>query len=98
MNASINIWIFALIVMIVCGLSSWRRKLNQMKILYRLGLILLLYTFWVLYGFSIKGLYYDSSSNNIEFNMVNSYISLISQTIGFSFFPYEGMGIVLPVF
>jgi hypothetical protein len=40
----------------------------------------------------------DSSSNNIEFNMVNSDISLISQTIGFSLFPYEGMGIVLPVF
>ncbi len=63
LNASVNIWVFALIVMIVCGLSSWRRKLNQLKFLYRIGLILLLYTLWVLYGFSIKGLYYDSSND-----------------------------------
>ena len=58
---NINIWIFAVIV-IVCGILSWFRKLYQLRIL-RFGLVLLIFTIWVLYGCSIKGLYYDSSVN-----------------------------------
>jgi len=94
---NLNLWWFAMIIMIAYPPIAWVRKLQKFAIGYILGCVMIIYTVFVVFGYSFAGLANNGQRDPEGFVAVNPEQSSVWGMIGFSFFCFEGIGTVMPV-
>ena len=90
----INPWIYATILIIIYAPLAWVRKLQYFSFGYIFGNVMILFTVIVISGYCITLLAKDGPKTD-AFVPVNT--TSLWYMIGFSFYCFEGIGVVLPI-
>ena len=96
-NSQLSLWWFALVIVIFYSPLAWVRRLQYFAIGYILGCTMIIYTVLVVSGCAITGLIEDGPQND-EFYAVNPQTQKVWDMIGFSFYSFEGIGTVMPIY
>lgn len=92
----VNIWWFALLIIFLYSPLAVVRKLQRFSFGYILGNIMILFTIIVVSVYCIRFLVRDGPKDNgVNFKTVNS--AKMWDMVGFSFYSFEGIGIVMPI-
>ena len=91
-----TLWWFALLFIIFYSPLAWVRKLHVFSVGYIIGSAMIFFTVIVISGYCIKGLAEEGPKH--EFYPINPTSSKVWDMIGFSFYSFEGIGTVMPIY
>ena len=89
-----SIWVYAAVIMCVYSPLAWVRELQYFSFGYILGCLMIVFTAIVVSTYCVKGIMEDGPMND-GFRAVNP--KNFWYMIGFSFYSFEGIGVVMPV-
>lgn len=94
----IDLWYFAIGIICFYSPLAWVRRLQYFAIGYILGCAMIIYTVAVVSGYSVAGLVESGPRQPHQFYMVNPDTAKVWDMIGFSFYSFEGIGTVMPIY
>ena len=93
-----SLWYFAIVIIVCYSPLAWVRKLQYFAFGYVLGCSMIIFTVLVVTGYCTVGLIDEGPHNPDTFYAVNPETAKIWDMIGFSFYSFEGIGVVMPIF
>lgn len=93
-----SLWYFAIFIIASYSPLAWVRRLQYFAFGYILGCAMIIYTVLVVSGYAVVGLAQDGPRNPDTFFKVNPETSKVWDMIGFSFYSFEGIGVVMPIY
>ena len=94
----ISLWWFAIFIVAFYSPLAWVRNIKYFSLGYIIGCAMIVFTIFVVSGYCVSGLIKTGPENADTFFAVNPNIDKIWAMIGFSFYTFEGIGPVMPIY
>jgi hypothetical protein len=95
-DSSTSLWYFAAFFIVFYSPLAWVRKLGFFSWGYIIGSVMIFFTVIVISCYCIEGL--STTGPTKPFYPVNPESSKVWDMIGFSFYSFEGIGTVMPIY